>query len=434
MSCQICTEKFNKTTRKPISCPKCNEIFCVNCVQTYVLSDNLVCLSCKTEWDYDFLISQLSKKFLNTDFKQVQQKKLFDIERSLLPETIYFVELLKRKENLIKEKKEISQAFIALHEKLMKIDDDIEFCLSEVHGKAATKYVPKIIGGCPSENCRGFIDRENFTCGLCNTIVCGKCREILKDGKDAGGAAEAHDFSKHECLEANVESMKLLMKECKPCPKCSALIYKIEGCDQMFCVQCNTAFSWKTGLLETGRIHNPHYYDWIRQNNNGEVPREREDINPQELIPFYMLRMKFNENENENNSASKIFLRKLSHLHRNLTHILEVILRELRYDRNNNKDLRIQYLLGTLSEEQFKSTLEIRFRMQKRNTAIANCLQLFYDVLKDNFQNLYNASFRNLAEFISQYSEIATFTNENIAKIEKTYKCALTKYKVNSEF
>jgi hypothetical protein len=36
----------------------------------------------------------------------------------------------------------------------------------------------------------------------------------------------------------------------------------VHNCDQMFCVQCHTAFSWERGTIEKGVIHNPHYYQW----------------------------------------------------------------------------------------------------------------------------------------------------------------------------
>ena len=40
----------------------------------------------------------------------------------------------------------------------------------------------------------------------------------------------------------------------------------------MWCTQCHTAFSWKSGQIQT-RVHNPHYYEWLRENNsNNNVP------------------------------------------------------------------------------------------------------------------------------------------------------------------
>lgn len=49
----------------------------------------------------------------------------------------------------------------------------------------------------------------------------------------------------------------------------------VRNCDQMYCTQCNTAWSWKTGVVETGRIHNPHYYEQLR-NQGASIVRENQ--------------------------------------------------------------------------------------------------------------------------------------------------------------
>ena len=45
----------------------------------------------------------------------------------------------------------------------------------------------------------------------------------------------------------------------------------VKNCDQMWCIECKTAFSWSKGTVEVGIVHNPHYYQWMRQ--NGGMPR-----------------------------------------------------------------------------------------------------------------------------------------------------------------
>jgi len=45
----------------------------------------------------------------------------------------------------------------------------------------------------------------------------------------------------------------------------------VKNCDQMWCIECKTAFSWSKGTVEVGVVHNPHFYQWMRQ--NGGMPR-----------------------------------------------------------------------------------------------------------------------------------------------------------------
>ena len=99
--------------------------------------------------------------------------------------------------------------------------------------------------------CKGFLDKS-LTCGLCAVKVCFSCHEQRLGG--------------HVCNKDVVASVKAIRAEARPCPSCSALISKIDGCDQMWCTQCHVTFSWITGLRETGATHNPHYYAWARLN------------------------------------------------------------------------------------------------------------------------------------------------------------------------
>lgn len=51
----------------------------------------------------------------------------------------------------------------------------------------------------------------------------------------------------HVCKKEDIETAKLLKENTKPCPSCNMGVYKIEGCSQMFCTSCKTAFGWTTG-------------------------------------------------------------------------------------------------------------------------------------------------------------------------------------------
>ncbi len=139
---------------------------------------------------------------------------------------------------------------------------------------------------CQVANCAGFLS-THYKCGVCDTTTCVECLEIKEN--DA-----------HECKKENVDSAKMIKKETRPCPTCATRIYKIDGCDQMWCVDCKTAFSWNTGNVVNSKIHNPHYYEYIRQ-TQGSVPRDPDDI-----VMGQNVCIEFPTFQNVRNSMSKL--------------------------------------------------------------------------------------------------------------------------------
>lgn len=129
----------------------------------------------------------------------------------------------------------------------------------------ATQVRRQVLRGCPAEACRGFLNGAG-TCGMCATTVCLSCHGVLC------GAAEDHI-----CDFAMVETVRLLNQTTRPCPSCAVSITKIDGCDQMWCTQCQTTFSWRTGQKSVGAVHNPHYFEWIRR-AGAVLPRQPGDV------------------------------------------------------------------------------------------------------------------------------------------------------------
>lgn len=106
------------------------------------------------------------------------------------------------------------------------------------------------IMNCPLDGCVGKLKQDGH-CGLCGCLFCRECMCQYEEG--------------HVCRPEDKETVSELRKSTRPCPKCHILISKAEGCDQMWCVQCHTTFSWKTGMITRGVVHNPHFYDYRRQ-------------------------------------------------------------------------------------------------------------------------------------------------------------------------
>jgi hypothetical protein len=113
---------------------------------------------------------------------------------------------------------------------------------------------------CIAERCPAFLIREDgdkknlAVCPACTTNQCLDC--LLPVGTE----------EEHKCDPNHVKTMRTITRTSKPCPNCKHRIEKTVGCDQMFCTECNTAFDWKTNEIITGRIHNPHYFEWLQSN------------------------------------------------------------------------------------------------------------------------------------------------------------------------
>lgn len=94
-------------------------------------------------------------------------------------------------------------------------------------------------------------------------------------------------------MKATVQS---LQENTKPCPKCFTPIYKMEGCNQMWCTQCHIAFHWVSGEIIT-KFHNPHFIEFRRRNNmvlsrdpnDVECNRSLDDEKLQDLYLYLML-------------------------------------------------------------------------------------------------------------------------------------------------
>lgn len=102
----------------------------------------------------------------------------------------------------------------------------------------------------------GFIDK-NYICNSCKKQFCNKC---LK---------EKHE---NECNDGDIKTAELIYKDTKPCPNCYTRIYKISGCNQMFCTYCKKGFDWRTGEIIENNFHNPHRMEWLRNGGNDALP------------------------------------------------------------------------------------------------------------------------------------------------------------------
>lgn len=276
--CACCCDTFNKSQKKAIECPNpnCNYVACKECVRTYLLSTSEAphCMSCKNAWNERFLTENLNASYMNGDYKKHRKTLLLEREISRLPETMPAVARYQAQQEFKKTEQELLAERRELQEKIRENDQKRHQVWRDYHQRMdAGNVVNKENEGkkytfpCPDENCRGFLSTA-YKCEICKYYACPKCLELT--GKERNDPT-------HVCDEELVKTADLIRQSSKACPNCYERIIKSSGCDQMWCTKCHTAFSWKTGKIDTGVVHNPHFFQFQNQHNT-------QIRNPQDVV------------------------------------------------------------------------------------------------------------------------------------------------------
>jgi hypothetical protein len=244
-------------------------------------------------------------------------------------------------------------------------------------GGAAREERREFIMKCPAEDCRGFLSTA-YKCGTCAKQTCSKCMVVLGEGD-------------HICKKEDVETAKEIKDTTRPCPKCGTRIFKTEGCDQMFCTMrdCNTAFSWTTGKIETGRVHNPHYYEWLRRTGGGQAPREAGDIPCGGLPGAWQF---IGAAELATGYLDRREGMRLLEIHRNVNEMIEWRLRDYPAQprAGMNKEIDVQYLMNKISEEEWQRQLEFAEARFRRKRDIGQILNMGVTVCSELLQRVVN--------------------------------------------
>ena len=270
MDCPICTEKFNVSNHKPILCPvhSCAKTACRTCYQTFLCGDHITvpqCIFCNTHFTHSQVQHVgLTKLFLQGDFAKHQQNVLFAQEQAMLPAAQAAVAHDRLVSNLDAQIKDVS----AQIKQLMAFKLDLLQTKRQLQHQGGTTEttLDQFIHRCADPACNGFVSSA-WKCATCEKHTCSHCRELKA----------ARDDPLHICNPDTVASVALLKSSTKPCPNCKVPVHKTDGCDQMFCTQCNRLWSWNTGKFET-RGHNPHYLQWMRENHPNGMPRDPNDV------------------------------------------------------------------------------------------------------------------------------------------------------------
>jgi hypothetical protein len=401
------------------------------------------------------MIQLFPLSFVNKDYKQHRERVLYERECSLLPETQPKVARIKLRREMETEKKKMMIDYLEKKKVLKGLEkniQDLDFNIRQTYNERVTRTNEvrvEVIRRCPNTECRGFI-QKNHLCGICNIRICNKCHEILNPAPTNEGQGQVGAREEHVCKEEDIETANMILKQTKPCPNCFVSIYKIDGCDQMWCTQCHTAFSWRTGAIETHRIHNPHFYQWQMENAASQrraPPREPGDI-PCGGIPsiydinewfkisreHYIPGRGYNAIQRAHYFKNVVFppyYTDILSIHRIIGHIEHDEMRRNRdygqINANENEELRIDYLLNAIPEDQFKAQLQQNEKRRQKKHAIFMIMEMFVHTSTDIFRNyIHNpdkTSMDDAPQFIQELNALRNYFNQQMFIVSRQFSC-----------
>jgi hypothetical protein len=419
MSCPICFEEKNQCTQH---CE--NDTVCDECKINGIKSSEikyLFCMICNIEFDITYLKSFTNPRDYKSYINPLFMKLEFERNKSTFPQ--YIEEISRERQNrqtsmknekfmkaqnnifnIMHQSKNLKRHFNEINElneldsyeqeklKLIKLAlENIEFIhdavesissglsditrihLTQSNNKHQLDQLKSLMMekkndtfSCPINNCKGYVKDEQ--CVLCKIHVCEKCREIKGVN--------------HLCNPENIKSISMILKDSKSCPQCKSLIYKIEGCNHMFCIKCNTGFDWRSGKIYnlTSSYGNPHFIEWKRKNGFEKTVNDCDatfNSRCEALRNLRYIAMRQQVNQVESILMSVMFSIVLSsHESEDISFNSSIIESfKIKIQRENDfKNLTVNYLQGCIEEDKYKAKL---FQRKYQVQVIKKSLSIF---------------------------------------------------------
>ena len=245
----------------------------------------------------------------------------------------------------------------------------------------------------------------------------------------------------HECDENDVKSAIIIKKSTKACPSCGVRIARAYGCSQMWCTECNTAFSWATGKVLNTHVgfHNPHYAEWIQ---NGGHPVDEQGPCGNDVLSHYRFYRKRQKYSRACCQECQAIIRSVFE---SILHAQTVIIPRLREQINRhgtvgdakNRDLRVKYLLGDIDQSHLTKVSYMRDNVAEKKRAMLQILEVFVNVMDDRLRHLMSRKtvktyHKAELELLNIVHELRDYCNNEFKKLSVNYN--MKAFRIASNF
>ena len=388
--CVICYEPFNKSNHLCVECEHggCKSKACTTCVRAYLLTSTNEphCMECKQPWSPKFTLI-LSKKWLMETYRPHREQMIFEVELSKMPATMEAAERYKGRNKEKAVRLVLNVKMRELETQLAQVRDEIRMSYARERAPpgaaAAAAAAPAekkvFFMPCPAIECKGMLSTQ-YKCGICDNFTCHDCHEVIGVQKTA----------EHTCDPNNVASAQAIKKETKQCPGCNNRIFRSEGCSQMWCTGCHTAFDWNTGKkVVNERLHNPHWVEYQRsQNKDGAVQRAPGDVPCGGLCDNRDKNRIVNKLGLVHNTPLQFAVDALYRLVTEITYNRVRTLREICQAMQDYEGLRVRYIVGEITKEELSQNIFKQYKTRQKNTELVYVFELLGAVGIDLFRRL----------------------------------------------
>jgi hypothetical protein len=247
----------------------------------------------------------------------------------------------------------------------------------------------------------------------------------------------------HTCKQEDIDSVKEIRQHSRACPNCKARIFRISGCDTMWCTKCNTGFNWRTGVIikDARDLHNPHYIDFVRSNpgfqytTNANEEKKAADHKTNQVL----------DNPCDRITIETIQLPIMSTVYRNadiipgdnrlrtiivgfqqqMLHVRDYARRKFATGNQYDEiDYALRYLTKQWDEKRWRIMIEHHDRFRQTNQEYIDVILTWLVVMNDLFTIHLSSKLKDkdAVHFIEQMKKITEYTNQTLLDMNKLYK------------